>query len=608
VKPLALQSEPYSPLGNISASGIGKILGTPQHDRLRILVRETVQNVWDARHKGHGSLEYHIRLRTLRPDEVAVLRNVVFAEIPPDAEDLSATLNRPGLMVLEVIDFGTSGLGGPLRPDQLPTGKEANDFVDFVRNIGSLRDRQHGGGTYGYGKSALYNLSRCRTICVHTLARFHGLPEQRLIACRLGTPFVDSERRYTGRHWWGRKSSDKNVDPAIERDAADIAGALALPDRPEGRFGTSIMVIAPNLEHRSPPQAIDSIRETLLWHFWPKLVASEDGNPAMLFSVELEGSSHPLPLVQEVHPLALYAEAMRALKNGAAEGVCPIKCRKPIQRLGTLAVRRGPIASRPLFDTGDEASQIPQRSAHVALMRPAELVVKYLEADPLPSDLVEYAGVFVCSEDVEPAFAAAEPPAHDDWTPDYLTGRDKRFVTVALRRIRETLHEMVEATTRGQGDGEHRAALGRLADRLGGILIGQTGQRVIDEGGKTGTRGSVVRRGRRAVRVSQPQGAGYRVVDGVPCALFRVPLAGDGTASITLLGAARVLLEGGGSTGEPEGVETPEVVAWLSDAHKLLGRGGSLVVSPTERDGVVAAVRLPRDCAVTLVVTSEEGR
>ena len=74
-------------------------------------------------------------------------------------------------------------------------------------------------------------------------------------------------------------------------------------------------------------------------------------------------------------------------------------------------------------------------------MRPAELVVKYLEGPALPTDSVEYGGVFICDEEVEEAFAAAEPPAHDDWIPDNLTGRDKTFVRVALRRIRDTVNE-----------------------------------------------------------------------------------------------------------------------------------------------------------------------
>lgn len=49
---------------------------------------------------------------------------------------------------------------------------------------------------------------------------------------------------------------------------------------------------------------------------------------------------------------------------------------------------------------------------HVALMRPAELVVRYLEGRPAPDEDREWAGVFRCSDepDIETAFANSEPP------------------------------------------------------------------------------------------------------------------------------------------------------------------------------------------------------
>ena len=46
---LTRESEKYSHYGNISADGIQKLLGTPNLDRLQTVIRETVQNTWDAR-------------------------------------------------------------------------------------------------------------------------------------------------------------------------------------------------------------------------------------------------------------------------------------------------------------------------------------------------------------------------------------------------------------------------------------------------------------------------------------------------------------------------------------------------------------------------------
>ena len=122
---------------------------------------------------------------------------------------------------------------------------------------------------------------------------------------------------------------------------------------------------------------------------------------------------------------------------------------------------------------------MPSQSSHIALMRPAELVVNYLSGEHLPSEMIEYGGVFICDDDVESAFAASEPPSHDEWIPDYLTGHDKTFVNVALRRIRERLKEFVAGEDpQPEGGDLDRTALGPLADSLGGLLIGQAGERV----------------------------------------------------------------------------------------------------------------------------------
>ena len=52
---------------------------------------------------------------------------------------------------------------------------------------------------------------------------------------------------------------------------------------------------------------------------------------------------------------------------------------------------------------------------HVALMRKAELVVRYEAGPPLPGDHFGYAGVFKCDDDVDEIFRRSEPPTHDDW-------------------------------------------------------------------------------------------------------------------------------------------------------------------------------------------------
>lgn len=48
MKALELQSERYSASGNVASAGVLNQLGRPTLDPLMVLVREAVQNSWDA--------------------------------------------------------------------------------------------------------------------------------------------------------------------------------------------------------------------------------------------------------------------------------------------------------------------------------------------------------------------------------------------------------------------------------------------------------------------------------------------------------------------------------------------------------------------------------
>ena len=100
--------------------------------------------------------------------------------------------------VLFVSDRGTSGLGGSTKGGEDP-GKR-KDYLSFVLNVGVPRDREGGGGTFGYGKAILYNCSRAQSILVHTRAAKGAgyASESRFIGIGLGASHVRSGLEYTG--------------------------------------------------------------------------------------------------------------------------------------------------------------------------------------------------------------------------------------------------------------------------------------------------------------------------------------------------------------------------------------------------------------------------
>jgi hypothetical protein len=82
VSPLHLFSEPFGPLGNVAGEGVLNPLGRPPMDPLTVMVRESVQNTWDARARTEGGVRYQLALWTVQERALDVLRHSVFGELP----------------------------------------------------------------------------------------------------------------------------------------------------------------------------------------------------------------------------------------------------------------------------------------------------------------------------------------------------------------------------------------------------------------------------------------------------------------------------------------------------------------------------------------------
>ena len=90
---------------------------------------------------------------------------------------------------------GSAARREPTDPRRLT---QTTDFVDLVFNIGQPPDRQFGGGTYGFGKTITFLVSRCRTVLVHTVTEHRGRLEHRLIARAVGHQYSYRSCNFTG--------------------------------------------------------------------------------------------------------------------------------------------------------------------------------------------------------------------------------------------------------------------------------------------------------------------------------------------------------------------------------------------------------------------------
>lgn len=632
LRPFDLQSESYQPTGSISADGIRNQLGRPKLDRLTLLVRESVQNSWDAKISSHGGVRYGMAGYELSDRQREWLTRTMFKKIPSAGLELKSLLgSSEPATVLALYDRGTIGLCGPTRADQESPDVPAN-FINLLRNVGQPPTAIGGGGTYGFGKTALFLASRARTIVAHTQIASGRRFEQRLIATALGSQYthraLGRHHRYTGRHWWGRKVGSV-VEPFTGRDAMDAAKMLGLPLFEKGETGTTILVLLPDFEERSPEDALRFIAEAILRNFWPKMVDGSRGAGTMAFELSWNGIAIPIPRPQDVPPLGAYVKAFHNLQARLANRRLPhsdgwlqeIHSQRPQQHLGTLSLVRFPPEPR-LGSSSQEDTDGPftSQSHHTALMRAPRFVVSYLEGPTMPYELAEYSGVFVATAEAEKAFSRSEPPTHDDWIPDMLDDRHERtYVRVGLKRIREGMQEFAGVGSPGEIRGES-VPLGGFSDLLGGLLPAErgTGTRggvfgngeTVVGGGKAGEREEGGRRRTSSMaRVRITEAGDPRSIKGSKVPVFTVGFVVEPhprKESVVVSAHVAVLLEDGSIEGDPPtGSERPKVLSWTNAKGKNLGDANTLEISPDDAGPWTIRVAMLEDAAVVVELDIE---
>ncbi len=493
-------AKPFGP-GDIAGEGALKLLGKPHLDPLQVLVRETIQNSWDARIPGRTP-SWTANVRTLAPAQLELLREDVFAE-GGDGTGLKAALEGESVSALEISDRGTSGLGGPLRNDIPPKNGQPTDYVDFVLTMGARRDKSGGAGTYGFGKTISYLASSGHTILIWSHPHGKGKSSLPLLCgSAVGTSFVRAGRTYTGRQWWGASATSDSFEP-FRADHADRVGErIFSSDFADGDTGTTLLILAPNLR-RDLESTANALVDAVLWNVWPKLL-TEPGysEPPMRISVHLEGLQLDIPDPTKHPRLAGYARALQMLRSeevDAAASSSPLTSSHSItyhrKEIGRLAIDRSPAMDSV---AGSDSSAYSGPGHHVALMRhEAELVVEYRALPAPPYGNFDICGVFRCAQDLDDEFASAEPPAHDAWAWSGLPEPAKGHVRTAERNIKSVWAREVapKRTEPAQG---FTGSTARIANRLQGLVGGASGTGA--RGGGTGGGGGGKGKGRARAR------------------------------------------------------------------------------------------------------------
>jgi hypothetical protein len=222
---------------------------------------------------------------------------------------------------------------------------------------------------------------------------------------------------------------------------------------------------------------VAALSEAILWNLWPKMVPLDGtSEPPMSISLAIDGEPQPLPNPSEHPVLKSYVRALQAVRaaqgggGGTPSGVEVHEIRRYQEVVGHLGLIQSAAPLNELPRTDESGFSGVAR--HVALMRhTAELVVAYKDQAPAPEGF-QLAGVFRPVKDVDAAFRAAEPPAHDDWAPMSVEDKTQRsVVTVALRKIKDAA-AMAADTARGEQRRSEVASGAHLGDALADLVSG----------------------------------------------------------------------------------------------------------------------------------------
>lgn len=612
--------------GGPTASAWRNPLGAPDVDLLSLLVREAVQNSWDARIHGQGPAEvqFSAGLSTFNAAQMGVLRDTVFAQLP-QSHGLAASLNSGRLQRLVLADRGTVGLGGPVV--MTPRSGVGGDrrFIRFFKLLGR-EDHEGsavGGGTYGYGKAALFRVSRPSVIIVHTRCRDGGgFPEERLIA--MGIQEVPGDDMETGRLWWGDPDPLRPgcAVPVAGEVAAQLAAQIGFHPFDPGETGTSIMILDPSfgatLDEAGQMLTGECIAESLVIWFWPRMIGAADGDGKLCFSVDVGGRPIPIPDPCKEAPLKGFVAALEAVRTRmAGDDVQPPDEALPIvvsspgpRRTGWLGLGWTPFEERLRWKVevleGHPFADLVRSDpvCHVALMRTPGQVVRYMECEPLPDRRYEYGGILLAWGDdpaTDVAFARSEPPSHDDWRPEAMKDDDERRI---VRRSLSAAKSMVSTwisrrspqTAALSGD-----MLSDLSQFLGRELL-IPGRTVHRHGRKAG----IATRGQKTRAAPVDSSICMEVLDGRRVCVVTCVVGPEQRGHLWV--HAAVLVSGGGAeTSAPDGAPMPRLAGWRDPQGTWIPGEEPLRIDRGMAGEWKAVITLPDDVMVRIATGLHVG-
>lgn len=465
-----LEECPLKPgMGSITGNGVlGGIKGSKLSPS-EIFLRETVQNSYDAVQnnpdKTRKTLNFTMRGFQFTDEQYKSLVSLLSGEKKKNVFFRKYILPNlsPNMFNIEVFDSDTIGLIGDVEPTEKIGDQNFTNFVYFTGN--DKMKATDSGGSYGFGKAALYAYSKARTIVIYTRVKGKGgailstdvdnVPgyESRFIVVSNDERISDTN---SDRCWWGRlvEYTDKTrglyARPIRGSIADKLAIALGMTKFGPLETGTSLLVL--NAGPKEMPRDISDNAITMHYLFreyMPKYIVhwywNQIHDKTINFSLILDDQKIQIDSPEEVFPYRKFIDALDAIKNTKNRALTKTKYfsmisqDRPKASLGYLGIVKAPplrIRYGTLFDVFSSTNPV------VAYMRGIGHIVYYEKISVGNTSSLQSTcyGVFCVNRKSSPPgeepgaidryFRQVENQTHDKWIHDSDVSRFNYLKTV----------------------------------------------------------------------------------------------------------------------------------------------------------------------------------
>lgn len=348
---------------------------------------------------------------------------------------LIAGLNR--MDYLEVSDENTTGMS-------YSKGDTKSPFYSFVQSAGnSSKTNEGAGGSFGFGKAAYFNISRIRTILISTLTDEGKYYFQGVSA--LCTHKINGEKREPV-GYYGNYNYSEPVDEVPIDDSSQIPTRFGRIDQDVPKVGTSMFIMGLGLNGEGTANAMLSIIEAVIKHFWLAIVRNKLIVKVRCSDLKCEydiNADNLAEYVEKIFPD--YDDMRRGHKNprpyidavvNAGSDDKHLVFEKEIPYLGKCAYYL--IKSK----NGND---------YILNMRSTFMLIKH----ELNRTDYGFYSVFVCTDnDGNEILRHAENPAHTEWDSRNASEQDRAVVRDALKAKDEFIQECIRSVFVSSDDKE----------------------------------------------------------------------------------------------------------------------------------------------------------